>query len=181
MDQHSAHGIHLPVSALQTHLSADNRRADDPHATVAKQNAAAGLDSRDPAELLIFAADLRGAFGIDLRLRRAVKRDELHRLSRGLLATLERMLPFRGSVRARALIEFGTHLSGSTGESGSRDPTLLDGRTADQVIKAGTACRTLPSCDSTPLTWPCPAIVERDDSAPATRVERRYAVSAAPA
>ena len=97
---------------MQTHLSADNRRADYPHATVARQNAAAGLDSRDPAELLIFAADLRGAFGIDLRLRRAVKRDELHRLSRGLLATLERMLPFRGSVRARALIEFGTHLSG---------------------------------------------------------------------
>lgn len=37
-----------------------------------------------------------------------------------LLATWQRMLPFPGSVRARAVIEFGTHLAGSVLESGSR-------------------------------------------------------------
>lgn len=44
-----------------------------------------------------------------------------------LRETLERMLPFRGSVRARALIEFGTELSGSTGESCSRVDIALNG------------------------------------------------------
>ena len=44
-----------------------------------------------------------------------------------LLATLERMLPFRGSRRARAIIQFGTHLSGSPAESGSRVNIALSG------------------------------------------------------
>lgn len=44
-----------------------------------------------------------------------------------LLGTWQRMLPFRGSVRARAIIDFGTHLSGSSGESGSRVNIALNG------------------------------------------------------
>ncbi|MGO4691343.1 hypothetical protein [Glaciibacter sp. 2TAF33] len=44
-----------------------------------------------------------------------------------LRATWERMLPFRGSTRARAIIEFGTHLSGSPLESGSRVNIALSG------------------------------------------------------
>lgn len=44
-----------------------------------------------------------------------------------LLETWERMLPFRGSVRARAIIEFATHLSGSLLESGSRVNIALIG------------------------------------------------------
>lgn len=44
-----------------------------------------------------------------------------------LLATLERMLPFRGSRRARAIIQFGTHLSGSPAESASRVNIALSG------------------------------------------------------
>jgi hypothetical protein len=44
-----------------------------------------------------------------------------------LMATWERMLPFRGSTRARAIIEFGTHLSGSPLESGSRVNIALSG------------------------------------------------------
>jgi hypothetical protein len=44
-----------------------------------------------------------------------------------LLETWERMLPFRGSVRARAIIEFGTDKSGSTSESGSRVNIALSG------------------------------------------------------
>jgi len=44
-----------------------------------------------------------------------------------LLDTWQRMLPFRGSVRARAIIEFGTQLSGSPGESGSRVNIALNG------------------------------------------------------
>ncbi|MGO4104360.1 hypothetical protein AB4Y63_10445 [Leifsonia sp. YAF41] len=37
-----------------------------------------------------------------------------------LLETWQRMLPFAGSARARAFVEFGTDKSGSVGESGSR-------------------------------------------------------------
>lgn len=44
-----------------------------------------------------------------------------------LLATLERMLPFRGSRRARAIIQFATHLSGSPAESASRVNIALSG------------------------------------------------------
>jgi hypothetical protein len=44
-----------------------------------------------------------------------------------LLATWERMLPFRGSTRARAIISFGSHLSGSPLESGSRVNIALSG------------------------------------------------------
>jgi hypothetical protein len=44
-----------------------------------------------------------------------------------LLETWERMLPFRGSVRARAIIEFGSGLSGSPLESGSRVNIALNG------------------------------------------------------
>jgi len=44
-----------------------------------------------------------------------------------LLEAWERMLPFRGSVRARSVIEFGTHLSGSPLESGSRVNIALSG------------------------------------------------------
>jgi hypothetical protein len=44
-----------------------------------------------------------------------------------LLATWERMLPFRGSVRARTVIEFATPLSGSPDESGSRVTIALAG------------------------------------------------------
>ena len=261
MDKYSADSIRLPVSTPQAQPPVENRGVDDSHAATVMQHIAAPLDPRDPAALLIFAADVRGAFGIDLRLRRAVERDELHRLNRGqyyptadwrglkaaeryavkvhaaalsrrappplshyssavlwglpiigswpdevhflserksggrsypgtrlhalgldardvvvhrgvlvttvprtvvdlaavlelksavalidsalaidrfarrpplttkqeLMETWERMLPFRGSVRARALIEFGTHLSGSTGESGSRVNIALNG------------------------------------------------------
>ncbi|TFB70581.1 hypothetical protein E3O06_14065 [Cryobacterium glaciale] len=44
-----------------------------------------------------------------------------------LLATVERMLPFRGSRRARAIIQFATHLSGSPAESSSRVNMALSG------------------------------------------------------
>jgi hypothetical protein len=44
-----------------------------------------------------------------------------------LLETWERMLPFRGSVRAHAIIEFGTDKSGSPLESGSRVNIALSG------------------------------------------------------
>jgi hypothetical protein len=44
-----------------------------------------------------------------------------------LLATLQRMLPFRGSSRARAIIQFATHLSGSPAESASRVNIALSG------------------------------------------------------
>lgn len=44
-----------------------------------------------------------------------------------LLETWERMLPFRGSVRARGIIEFGSGLSGSPLESGSRVNIALNG------------------------------------------------------
>ena len=44
-----------------------------------------------------------------------------------LLEQWERMLPFRGSVRARAVIDFASHLSGSPGESGSRVNIALSG------------------------------------------------------
>lgn len=44
-----------------------------------------------------------------------------------LLATWQRMLPFRGSVCARAIIEFGSHKSGSPLESGSRVNVALSG------------------------------------------------------
>lgn len=44
-----------------------------------------------------------------------------------LRETWERMLPFRGSVRAAAIIEFGTHLAGSPNESGSRVNIALNG------------------------------------------------------
>lgn len=44
-----------------------------------------------------------------------------------LLAALQRMLPFRGSRRARAIIQFGTHLSGSPAESASRVNIALSG------------------------------------------------------
>lgn len=44
-----------------------------------------------------------------------------------LLETLDGMLPFRGSVRARAIIEFATHQSGSPAESGSRVNIALNG------------------------------------------------------
>lgn len=47
-------------------------------------------------------------------------RDELH-------SVLEHALPFRGSVRARAVLAFGTHLSGSPAESGSRVNIALNG------------------------------------------------------
>jgi hypothetical protein len=41
--------------------------------------------------------------------------------------TWQRMLPFRGSVRARTVIDFATHLSGSPDESGSRVSIALAG------------------------------------------------------
>lgn len=44
-----------------------------------------------------------------------------------LLATWERMLPFRGSVRAGAVVEFGSTQSGSPLESGSRVNIALSG------------------------------------------------------
>ena len=44
-----------------------------------------------------------------------------------LLATWERMLPFRGSVRARLVIDFATTLSGSPDESGGRVTIALAG------------------------------------------------------
>ena len=44
-----------------------------------------------------------------------------------LLETWERMLPFRGSVRARAVIDFASTLSGSPNESGSRVNVALNG------------------------------------------------------
>jgi hypothetical protein len=44
-----------------------------------------------------------------------------------LLDTWERMLPFRGSVRARTVIEFATPLSGSPDESASRVTIALAG------------------------------------------------------
>jgi hypothetical protein len=44
-----------------------------------------------------------------------------------LLETWDRMLPFRGSTRARAIIEFASHLSGSPLESGSRVNIALSG------------------------------------------------------
>lgn len=44
-----------------------------------------------------------------------------------LLQTWERMLPFRGSVRARAVIDFASTLSGSPNESGSRVNVALNG------------------------------------------------------
>ncbi len=50
-----------------------------------------------------------------------------------LLDTWQRMLPFRGSVRARALIDFGTHLSGSSSESGSRVNIALNGFPAPEL------------------------------------------------
>ncbi|SDK28837.1 Transcriptional regulator, AbiEi antitoxin, Type IV TA system [Cryobacterium psychrotolerans] len=50
-----------------------------------------------------------------------------------LFDTWERMLPFRGSVRARAIIDFGTHLSGSSSESGSRVNIALSGFPAPEL------------------------------------------------
>jgi len=50
-----------------------------------------------------------------------------------LLETWERMLPFRGSVRARAIIEFGSGLSGSPLESGSRVNIALSGFPAPEL------------------------------------------------
>jgi hypothetical protein len=44
-----------------------------------------------------------------------------------LLETWQRMLPFRGSVRARTVIDFATPLSGSPDESGSRVTIALAG------------------------------------------------------
>ncbi|RNE59104.1 hypothetical protein EEJ31_11355 [Cryobacterium tepidiphilum] len=44
-----------------------------------------------------------------------------------LLETWERMLPFRGSVRARVLIEFGSELADSPNESASRVNIALSG------------------------------------------------------
>lgn len=44
-----------------------------------------------------------------------------------LIATWERMLPFRGSARARAVIDFATSLSGSALESASRVNIALSG------------------------------------------------------
>ncbi|TFC91833.1 MULTISPECIES: hypothetical protein [Cryobacterium] len=44
-----------------------------------------------------------------------------------LIDTWERMLPFRGSVRARAVIDFASTLSGSPNESGSRVNVALNG------------------------------------------------------
>lgn len=44
-----------------------------------------------------------------------------------LLDTWHRMVPFRGSVRARTVIDFATPLSGSPGESGSRVSIALAG------------------------------------------------------
>ncbi|GAB3135283.1 hypothetical protein [Marisediminicola antarctica] len=44
-----------------------------------------------------------------------------------LFGVIERSLPLRGSVRARAVIAFGTHLSGSPGESASRVNIALNG------------------------------------------------------
>jgi len=44
-----------------------------------------------------------------------------------LFEVLERSLPLRGSIRARAVIAFATHLSGSPGESGSRVNIALNG------------------------------------------------------
>jgi hypothetical protein len=44
-----------------------------------------------------------------------------------LLETWDRMLPFRGSVRARAVIDFASTLSGSPNESGSRVNVALSG------------------------------------------------------
>jgi hypothetical protein len=44
-----------------------------------------------------------------------------------LIQTWERMLPFRGSVRARTVIDFATALSGSPDESGSRVSIALAG------------------------------------------------------
>jgi len=44
-----------------------------------------------------------------------------------LLDTWQRMLPFRGSVRARTVIDFATPLSGSPDESGSRVTIALAG------------------------------------------------------
>ena len=44
-----------------------------------------------------------------------------------LLETWERMLPFRGSVQARAVIDFASTLSGSPNESGSRVNVALNG------------------------------------------------------
>ncbi|WEO78626.1 hypothetical protein BJQ94_06220 [Cryobacterium sp. SO2] len=46
-----------------------------------------------------------------------------------LLETWERMLPFRGSVRARTVIDFASPLSGSPDESGSRVSLALAGFT----------------------------------------------------
>lgn len=56
---------------------------------------------------------------------RALATDRFHRVppmttKRQVLDTWERMLPFRGSVRARVLIDFGTELADSTSESASR-------------------------------------------------------------
>ncbi|MDJ0351083.1 hypothetical protein [Cryobacterium sp. PH29-G1] len=63
-----------------------------------------------------------------------------------LLATLERMLPFRGSRRARAIIQFGTHLSGSPAESASRVNIALSGfpepELQHQFVVDGKKCET---------------------------------------
>lgn len=73
--------------------------------------------------------DLKSAVAL---VDRALYQDRFGRTStlttkEALLATLERMLPFRGSRRARAIIQFGTHLSGSPAESASRVNIALSG------------------------------------------------------
>ncbi|TFD86183.1 type IV toxin-antitoxin system AbiEi family antitoxin domain-containing protein [Cryobacterium serini] len=104
---------------------------------------ALGMDSRDVTTIdgllvttiertvvdLAATLDLKSAVAV---VDRALYQDRFRRTLTlttkvALLATLERMLPFRGSRRARAIIQFGTHLSGSPAESASRVNIALSG------------------------------------------------------
>ncbi|TFC04595.1 hypothetical protein [Cryobacterium mannosilyticum] len=78
---------------------------------------------------LAAALDLQSAVVVADRALSADRRGHLAALATKveLYETWARMLPFRGSVRAKAVIDFATHLAGSPNESASRVNIALSG------------------------------------------------------
>lgn len=107
------------------------------------QRHAVGIDSRDVVlvnELLVTSVartivDLAATLDVKSAVAAADRAIHVDRFGRTaalttkveLHATLERMLPFRGSVQARAVIEFAKPNSDSPNESGSRVNIALNG------------------------------------------------------
>ena len=124
-------------------------RASGGRSTPRARKHAIGIDSVDVVEfegLLVTSlartvtdvatsADLRSAVAI---ADRVLARDRFGRVpplatKEQLWLALERALPLRGSARARAVIEFATHLAGSPAESGSRVTIALAGFPAPEL------------------------------------------------